>query len=134
MAEVRGIDLGLGANTIAPVQVQGRCASLLLLLGKLANAIHSTPSRGGVDVEVYTEGSHAFVVVNDADSGISALNRHWVFDRFYRHEGGSTVGGGVGLASVLSLARQHGDFDTPCGCTRMLRNSARAARHWTPDE
>lgn len=106
MAEAKGIDLGTSGET--DVTVHGHGDSLRVLLGNLVdNAIRYTPRGGTIDVDALLQDGHPCLVVRDTGRGIPAAERERVFDRFYRHDDGSTTGSGLGLAIVQKLAERH---------------------------
>ena len=87
---------------------------LPLLLRELAsnlvdNAIRYTPAGGRIGVSVLQgDGGHAVLTVVDDGPGIAAAERERVFDRFYRIDGSSGDGAGLGLAIVAQIAERHG--------------------------
>jgi signal transduction histidine kinase len=73
----------------------------------LDNAIKYTPSGGAVHVDTRREGSAVTITVRDNGRGIPAAERTRVGTRFYRVDR-AVPGWGLGLASVLAIARLHG--------------------------
>ena len=71
------------------------------------NAIKYTPSGGTVHVDTRRAGTAVTVTVRDSGRGIPAEERSRVGTRFYRVDR-AVPGWGLGLASVLAIARLHG--------------------------
>jgi len=106
IAEAKGIDLGMSGE--GDVSVLGHANSLRVLLGNLVdNAIRYTPWGGTIDVEATMRDGAPCLIVTDTGRGIAPEERERVFDRFYRHDDGSTTGSGLGLAIVQKLAQRH---------------------------
>ena len=106
IADSKGVDLGLAADTASTVS--GDAESLHVLLGNLVdNAVRYTPAGGSVEVKVQPASDGIELVVSDTGPGIPAEARERVFDRFYRHDGTVGTGSGLGLAIVREIAAQH---------------------------
>jgi two-component system OmpR family sensor kinase len=106
IADANGIDLGL--SSVAPTQIMGDAEALRVMLGNLVdNAIHYTPARGTVDVEVRMQSNGSCLVVTDTGPGIPSADRERVFDRFYRGDTAGQTGSGLGLAIVHRVAQRH---------------------------
>jgi signal transduction histidine kinase len=71
------------------------------------NAIKYTPSGGTIHVDTRCEGATVTLTVRDNGRGIPAEERTRVGARFYRLDR-AVPGWGLGLASVLAIARLHG--------------------------
>ena len=71
------------------------------------NAIKYTPSGGTIHVDTRCEGTSVTLTVRDNGRGIPAEERMRVGARFYRLDR-AVPGWGLGLASVLAIARLHG--------------------------
>jgi two-component system OmpR family sensor kinase len=107
IAEAKGVDLGMSANS--PVTVSGDGDALRILLANLIdNAIKYTPLGGTVDVSVKLEGLQPVCSVTDTGPGIPFDERARVFDRFYRRDTAGVPGSGLGLAIVHRIAHRHG--------------------------
>jgi len=90
-------------------QVLGDEESIRTLINNLVdNAIRYTPRGGHVRVTVRDEGAESILQVEDSGSGIPLEQRERVFDRFYRVEGTSEPGSGLGLSIVRRVAQTHG--------------------------
>jgi two-component system OmpR family sensor kinase len=106
-ADVRGIDLGVGA--CEPLKLVGQAESLRMMLGNLLdNALRYTPAGGRVDVELRASPGEAVLTVCDTGPGIPACERDRVFERFQRLAGADIPGSGLGLAIVKQVAAMHG--------------------------
>jgi two-component system OmpR family sensor kinase len=104
----RGIDLGVAPGG-EDVVIAGRPDDLRIMLGNLLdNALRYTPAGGRVDVAVSGAPGQALLQVADTGPGIPRQERERVFDRFYRGEGTSQWGSGLGLSIVASIASAHG--------------------------
>jgi signal transduction histidine kinase len=73
----------------------------------LDNAIKYTPSGGAIQVDTRREGASVTLTVRDNGRGIPEEERTRVGTRFYRLDR-AVPGWGLGLASVLAIARLHG--------------------------
>jgi len=71
------------------------------------NAIKYTPSGGTIHVDTRCDGGRVTLTVRDNGRGIPAEERARVGARFYRLDR-AVPGWGLGLASVLAIARLHG--------------------------
>jgi signal transduction histidine kinase len=71
------------------------------------NAIKYTPSGGAIHVDTRREGASVTLTVRDNGRGIPKEERTRVGTRFYRLDR-AVPGWGLGLASVLAIARLHG--------------------------
>ncbi|HEU5491541.1 MAG TPA: ATP-binding protein [Gaiellaceae bacterium] len=82
----------------------------ILQLGRAlaTNAITHTPTGTTVTLRARRRGDRAQLVVEDDGPGIPPSQRHAVFSRFYRVEGGMASGSGLGLAIARELARLMG--------------------------
>ena len=95
-----------------PAYVMGDPARLGDAVGNLLkNAIEYNREGGRVAVKVWSDGSTAYVRVQDTGIGIAADELPKVFDRFYRADKARTrkVGGaGLGLAIAKRVVEDHG--------------------------
>jgi two-component system OmpR family sensor kinase len=100
--------LALAVEGEPSVVVSGDPAMLRTLLDNLLdNAIRYT-QEGSVRVWVGHEGEAALIEVEDTGPGIPPAERARVFDRFYRGEGATEGGSGLGLPIVRRIAERHG--------------------------
>ncbi|CAM2161732.1 two-component system, OmpR family, sensor histidine kinase QseC [Paraburkholderia sacchari] len=105
-AEANEIDLGLVATGV--VTVPGNADSLRILLNNLVdNAIRYAGAHARIDVIVGREDSCAVLEVCDTGPGIPVEDRMRVWERFYRGDGHTASGSGLGLSIVRRIAEQH---------------------------
>jgi two-component system, OmpR family, heavy metal sensor histidine kinase CusS len=79
----------------------------------LDNAIRFTPEGGSVGVAISSRDIALEISVTDTGCGIASEHLARVFDRFYRVDPSrSSVGAGLGLALVKSIAEMHGGSAT----------------------
>lgn len=106
LAELRQIDLGLGA--CESVSVPANAESLRVLLGNLIeNALSYCLPSGRVDIEVRNEAHLACLWVIDTGPGIPDNAKEVVFERFHRLASADIPGSGLGLAIVKEIVTQH---------------------------
>jgi signal transduction histidine kinase len=75
----------------------------------IENALKHTPSGTAIRVRsLPTAFKTASLVVEDEGAGIAAEDARYVFDRFYRADGGHASGSGLGLAIAHELAEAMG--------------------------
>ena len=84
--------------------------SRVLQIGRAlaTNAMIHTPAGTRVIVRAEGRGDRARLSVEDDGSGIPAMHRDAVFERFYRVEGGMASGSGLGLAIAREIAKLMG--------------------------
>ncbi|MEO7064628.1 MAG: sensor histidine kinase [Dokdonella sp.] len=101
----RDIDLGI----VAPRTFIEGSAWLLneALANLIDNALTHTPDGGRITVRCGTEGSSAFLEVEDDGCGIEPGERDRVRDRFHRGRNARGEGSGLGLAIVERAALVH---------------------------
>ncbi|WP_244928124.1 HAMP domain-containing sensor histidine kinase [Nocardioides sp. W7] len=76
-----------------------------------SNAIKYTAAGGVVEVDLIDQEIGFILTVTDSGRGMSDVERHQAFDRFYRSSGArksATQGLGVGLSIVRDIVRAHG--------------------------
>jgi two-component system, OmpR family, sensor kinase len=93
-------------------EVLGDEARLRQVLGNLvANALQHTPESASVTIRVGTDDESAVMEVADDGPGMTGLDAHRVFERFYRADSSrsrTSGGSGLGLSIVDSLVGAHG--------------------------
>ncbi len=80
----------------------------VLVANLLDNAIKYTPPGGHVRVSVVPKGDRTVLQVTDSGPGIPAVDRPRVLQRFYRANGASVPGAGLGLSIVQRICELYG--------------------------
>jgi signal transduction histidine kinase len=105
-AEQKGIFL---SRTTTPLAVRGDAGLLAILIRNLIdNAIRYSSNGSSVQVSCSAHEGTAELVVSDTGPGIAAEERERIFERFYRVVGNDSIGSGLGLSIVRSIAQLHG--------------------------
>lgn len=105
-AITKKIDLGL---ELQPARIHGDPFLIAELLSNLIdNAIAYTPAGGRITVSTAAVDGCAVLQVEDDGMGIPEAERELVFKRFYRINGSSGEGCGLGLPIVQEIAHLHG--------------------------
>lgn len=77
----------------------------------MENAIRYIPENGQIDLSVTVTPHEAVINIEDNGPGIAAAERTRVFDAFYRPEGMTQPGSGLGLSIVKAcVTRLGGDI------------------------
>lgn len=106
-ADSKTIDLGVETRSAA-VTIAGDAEGLSVLLNNLVdNALRYTQDGGRVDVLAAVQDGHAILRVCDNGPGVPAQARGRLFDRFYRPDGNTVWGCGLGMAIVKNIADAH---------------------------
>jgi signal transduction histidine kinase len=88
-----------------PIKILGDAESLGDALRNLIeNAFAHSPVGASVEIEVTPGGA---IEVRDSGHGVPAKNRKRIFERFWRGEGASGDGAGLGLSIVQAIAARH---------------------------
>jgi signal transduction histidine kinase len=103
-ARSRGVTVRLEADCDARALVDEHLLRRALL-NLIDNATQASEDGGTVDVRIRSEGSHAFIEVEDGGCGIAAEARDRLFEPFFTTK---SVGTGLGLAVVKRFAESHG--------------------------
>jgi signal transduction histidine kinase len=82
--------------------------ALQILTNLMGNAIKFAFEGGSVDVRVARLGSDVRFSVSDTGPGIASGHLQRVFERFWKSEGGSQPGTGLGLHIAKSIVEAHG--------------------------
>lgn len=107
MAADRDVDLAQEAPETA--MVRGDAALLSALLRNLLdNAIRHAPPGTEVELSVSRVADGVLLRVRDQGPGIAASERQRVLERFYRIDGVSGEGSGLGLSIVKRIVELHG--------------------------
>jgi two-component system OmpR family sensor kinase len=107
LADSRAIDLAgeVRGSVLARADRDG----LRVLLNNLIdNALRYTQQGGQVDVSAGIERRRPYLRVADNGPGVPPQERGRLFDRFYRPDGNTARGCGLGLSIVKSVADLHG--------------------------
>jgi two-component system OmpR family sensor kinase len=107
-AESKGIDLGVGADAGAVTAMVQADAITVMLSNLVDNALRYTQCGGQVDVSAGLEQGRPFLRVADNGPGVPEAERQRLFDRFYRPDGNTVWGCGLGMSIVKSVADGHG--------------------------
>ena len=73
----------------------------------LKNACEHTPPSSRITVTLEATDSSVFCTVEDNGGGVPEKDLHHLFERFYRAQGASQEGTGIGLAMVKAIIRRH---------------------------
>jgi two-component system sensor histidine kinase TctE len=108
-AAAKRIDLGLDSQ---PAQTRGHAWLLReLLINLVDNAVKYTPAGGHITLRcgqsLVAGGVRAWIAVEDDGPGIPGPERERVLQRFYRLQGATGEGNGLGLAIADEIARAH---------------------------
>jgi signal transduction histidine kinase len=106
VAEAKGLTLTHTLDTQPTVTGDGDLLANAVA-NLIDNAIKYTPSGGAIHVDTRREGDSVSLTVRDNGRGIPEEERTRVGTRFYRLDR-AVPGWGLGLASVLAIARLHG--------------------------
>ncbi|MEX2499326.1 MAG: HAMP domain-containing sensor histidine kinase [Wenzhouxiangellaceae bacterium] len=110
----RGIRVAL--DTCGPVQVSGDRDMLRTAIDNLfSNALKYSPEGQTIGIFVTCNNDSVSIEVADCGPGIRPLDRHRLFEPFFRGQGSSNIGvpgSGLGLAICRDLIRMHhGEVD-----------------------
>ena len=109
LAQANAKSIAVDLEGALDVRVQGhRDALVLLARNLLDNAIKHSPTGGRIRLRLETSPDQAAFIIDDEGPGIPPAERERVFDRFYRAEGNTQHGSGLGLSIARAVADQHG--------------------------
>lgn len=80
----------------------------IVLDNLITNALKHTPEEGIIDLAAKPEGSFIKFLVTDSGKGIPEEHLRHIFKKFYRIEGDSSKGAGLGLSIVYDIIDAHG--------------------------
>jgi len=107
----KGVALELDLpHDLPPVRVDSD-RMMQVLVNLIGNALHYTPSRGRVSLQLKQQNNHIYIAIRDTGIGISAEHLPHIFERFYRvDKSRSRAGGGsgIGLTIAKHLIEAHG--------------------------
>lgn len=93
-------------EVLGPIYVRGNADEIGNAIRNLVeNAVLHAPNGTEVTVGVSADRT---VSVEDKGPGVPPADRHHVFDRFWRGQGASSPGAGLGLSIVAEIMRLHG--------------------------
>jgi heavy metal sensor kinase len=110
LADDRRITLSFESQSVPPVLGDAQWLKQALI-NLLDNALHYTPSGGGVTVRLQEVGGRVAVAVEDTGHGIEPEHLPHLFERFYRTDWArakDSGGTGLGLPIVKEIAEAHG--------------------------
>ncbi|MBB1597149.1 ATP-binding protein [Achromobacter sp. UMC46] len=101
--------IGIDMEGPAEAWIQGhRDALVLLARNLLDNAVKHTPEGKHIRLRLEQAADQASFMIDDEGPGIPPAERERVFDRFYRAEGNTQHGSGLGLSIARAIADRHG--------------------------
>jgi two-component system OmpR family sensor kinase len=103
LAHEKSIDIGMEGSGDATIAATGTDLSTLIK-NLLDNALRYTPQGGRIDLSVTRTETTATLSIADTGPGIPPEERDRVFDPFYRIPGQDTIGSGLGLSIVKTIA------------------------------
>lgn len=107
LAENAKVDLGV--LKLEDVQVLDQDGKLIQLVrNAIDNAIRYTPANGKIDVSLLIMNGMAVFCVEDTGNGIADEDLTQVFQPFYRSQGNTQPGNGLGLAISQEIAQRLG--------------------------
>lgn len=109
LAQANAKAIAIDMEGASEASVQGhRDALTLLARNLLDNAIKHSPEGGRIRLHLQSEADQASFTIDDEGPGIPPAERERVFDRFYRAEGNTQHGSGLGLSIARAIADRHG--------------------------
>lgn len=109
LAQEKNIDIGVLETDSASQQIITDKHTLIIVVKNLVeNAIRYIPENGQIDLSVTVTPHEAVINIEDNGPGIAADERARVFDAFYRPEGMTQPGSGLGLSIVKACVNRLG--------------------------
>lgn len=109
LAQANAKSIAIDMDGAGEAHVQGhRDALTLLARNLLDNAIKHSPEGGRIRLHLQSTAGQASFTIDDEGPGIPPAERERVFDRFYRAEGNTQHGSGLGLSIARAIADRHG--------------------------
>jgi len=106
-ARERSINVSSEVEPGVPVVMGDHDRLMQVLSNLLGNAIKFTPEGGNIRVRVARKDDQVVVSVADSGIGISPKDLPHVFDRFWRADGSSAKGAGLGLSIASGIVEAH---------------------------
>jgi PAS domain S-box-containing protein len=107
-ARERSINVSSEVEPGLPVVMGDHDRLMQVLSNLLGNAIKFTPEGGNIRIRAARQGDQVVVSVADSGIGISAADLPHVFDRFWKADGNSAKGAGLGLSIASGIIQAHG--------------------------
>ncbi|HYU54127.1 MAG TPA: PAS domain-containing sensor histidine kinase [Gemmatimonadaceae bacterium] len=104
----RSIKLSSEVDPGIPVIMGDHDRLMQVLSNLLGNAIKFTPEGGNIRVRASRKDDRVLVSVADSGIGISPTDLPHVFDRFWKADGSSAKGAGLGLSIASGIVEAHG--------------------------
>jgi len=110
LALEKNIDIGvLETDSASQVIITDKHTLTIVVKNLVENAIRYIPENGQIDLSVTVTPHEAIINIEDNGPGIAADERKRVFDAFYRPEGMTQPGSGLGLSIVKACVTRLGD-------------------------
>jgi signal transduction histidine kinase len=108
-AQAKSVDLAIALPSDDPSVVPVDASALRILVSNLVdNAIKYSPDGGRVHIAVLNRDERVVLQVADSGPGIPAADRERVLERFYRRDGHTVPGAGLGLSIVRRICELSG--------------------------
>jgi two-component system sensor histidine kinase TctE len=104
VALAKNIDLGVEATAEQLFAVTNATLLMELLRNLVDNALRYAPPGGRVTVRIEHAAERVSIFVSDNGPGIPEAERERIFERFYRGDGASDTGSGLGLSIARHCA------------------------------
>jgi len=109
LALEKNIDIGvLETDSASQVIITDKHTLTIVVKNLVENAIRYIPENGQIDLSVTVTPHEAIINIEDNGPGIAADERKRVFDAFYRPEGMTQPGSGLGLSIVKACVTRLG--------------------------
>lgn len=109
LALEKNIDIGvLETASASQLVITDKHALTIIVKNLVENAIRYIPEHGKIDLSVTITQGEAIITIEDNGPGISAEESTRVFDAFYRPEGMTQPGSGLGLSIVKACITRLG--------------------------
>jgi signal transduction histidine kinase len=136
-AQARSVEVALALADEDPSVVRVDSAALQILVSNLLdNAIKYSPAGGRVHIAVLSRDERIVLQVADSGPGIPPSDRERVLERFYRRNGHTVSGAGLGLSIVRRICELSGSEialrDTTDGVGLLVEVAFRAPRSAGP--
>jgi len=106
LAQDKGVDFRISTCKISILGEKDKLKEVILNL--LSNALRHTSAGESIMLMAREFDGEAEIAVRDTGSGISQEHLPHIFERFYRIEGSSATGTGIGLYLCRQIVEEHG--------------------------